>query len=236
MGKSRKVSKVKTPELLPKGQFVLTPERGIAETTFPDMAEMNKELEEFLVPLAKARLEELGKQSASKSVKIHHVDAWDIPAARFIDKRAKAMFKEISGFKNAVVDLSWASVYFNGDYILPHAHSRSQGSVVYMVSLGDDSDDDPMSGKFMISDPRLQLCCQDDGKYMSNNYMPDLKEGSMIVFPASIVHMVTPYMGDRPRITLAWNINEKALPLRKGQEAYGIPPHPGKAGVKRLTA
>lgn len=221
-------------ELLPKGQFVLTPEKNIAETTFLDMEDLNRELESFLMPYAQQRLAQTGKHSASKSVKIHHVDAWDLPAAKFLDARAQAMFREISGSKTSVVDLSWANIYFKGDYILPHAHSRSQGSVVYVVSLGDQSDDDPMSGKFTISDPRLALCRQGGEPIMNTNYMPDLKEGSMLVFPASVVHMVTPYMGDRPRITIAWNINDRELPPRQEMEARGIPPHPGKAGMKKL--
>ncbi len=221
--------------LLPRGQHVTTPEKHIATTDFPDMAGMNRELEDFLVKKAAERLQQEGKQSFSKSVKIHHVDAWDIPAAQFIDERAKAFFREITGFKTSVVDLSWANIYHKGDYIMPHAHSRSQGSVVYVVSMGDEDRQDPMSGKFLISDPRLPLCCQADGTYMSNSYVPDFKAGSMIVFPSSIVHMVTPYRGERPRITLAWNINEAELPPRSKEESIGIPPHPGKAGMKLIS-
>ncbi len=221
--------------LLPRGQHVTTPEKHIATTDFPDMENMNRELEDFLIRKAGERLEEQGKQSFSKSVKIHHVDAWDIPAARFIDKRARAFFRIITGFEKSVVDLSWANIYQEGDYIMPHAHSRSQGSVVYVVSMGDSDELDPMSGKFLISDPRLPICCQDGGTYMSNNYMPDFKAGSMIVFPASVVHMVTPYRGKHPRITIAWNINETALLPRSKEESIGIPPHPGKAGIKLLS-
>jgi Putative 2OG-Fe(II) oxygenase len=232
---SKKMTKVKSTDLLPKGQFVLTPEPNIAVTDFTDMAEMNAELEAFLTQHAKDKLGREGKQSSSKSTKVHHVDAWDIPSARFIDERAQALFREISGLKNSIVDLSWANVYQKGDYILPHAHSRSTGSVVYVVSMGDEDKADPLSGMFSISDPRLQVCCQAGGNYMSNNYMPDFKAGSMIVFPSDVVHMVTPYMGDRPRITLAWNINEKAQPPRSAEEIYGIPPHPGKAGIKLIS-
>jgi hypothetical protein len=34
----------------------------------------------------------------------------------------------------------------------------------------------------------------------------------MLVFPSQLVHLVNPYTGDSPRITLAWNINLVALP------------------------
>lgn len=217
--------------LLPKGQFVETPEKSIAVTNFQDMEEINKSLEEYLVNRAKEKLSLEGKQSASKSTKIHHVDSWDVPGARFIDERAKAFFRTITGLKNSIVDLSWANVYQKGDYILPHAHSRSVGSVVYVVSMGDQDDSDPLAGKFAISDPRLPFCCLADGKYMSNSYMPDFKAGSMIVFPSTVVHLVTPYQGVKPRITIAWNINERILPPRTEADMIGIPPHPGKTGL-----
>lgn len=220
--------------LLPKGQFVETPEKGIAHTIFPDMEEINRELAAYLTEKADERLGAEGKESSSKSTKIHHVDSWDVAGAHFLDERAKALFRTITGFDSAVVDLSWANIYRHGDYILPHAHSRAQGSVVYVVSMGDEDDSDPMSGKFAIADPRLPMCCLDDGKYMSNTYMPNFKPGSMIVFPASVVHMVTPYMGVKPRITVAWNINTHKLPPRSEQENYGIPVHPGIAKPKAL--
>ncbi|GLQ05542.1 putative 2OG-Fe(II) oxygenase [Sneathiella chinensis] len=221
--------------LLPKGQFVETPEKNIALTHFQDMEDMNRSLAAYLIEREQDKLGREGKQSFSKSTKIHHVDAWDAPGARFVDERAKALFRLITGLDQAVVDLSWANIYRQGDYIMPHAHSRSMGSVVYVVSMGDEDETDPMSGKFVISDPRLPLCCQADGRYMSNTYMPSLGAGSMIVFPASVVHMVTPYRGKSPRITLAWNINNVALKPRTERESYGIPPHPGKAKPRSLT-
>ncbi len=220
--------------LLPKGQYVETPEKTIAVTNFTDMEEFNAVLEAYLIDRATEKLEREAKQSSSKSTKIHHVDSWDVPGARFIDERAQTFFRTITGLQTSVVDLSWANVYQKGDYILPHAHSRSTGSVVYVVSMGDEDDSDPLSGKFSISDPRLSVCCLADGKYMSNNYMPNFKAGSMIVFPSSIVHMVSPYQGNRPRITIAWNINPAALPPRSAAESIGIPPHPGKAGARKL--
>lgn len=217
--------------LLPFGQHVTTPEKNIALTDFPDMQEMNKELEQFLLFKAAERLKREGKESSAKSTKIHHVDAWDLHSAQFINERAKAFFRLITGVENAVVDLSWASVYQHGDYIMPHAHSRSIGSVVYMVSEGDE-DEDLLSGKLVLSDPRLSVCCSADGTYMSNNFVPGFIPGSMIIFPSTVVHMVTPYKGKRPRITLAWNIVDKKLPPRKERESVGIPPHPGRAAMK----
>jgi hypothetical protein len=34
----------------------------------------------------------------------------------------------------------------------------------------------------------------------------------MMIFPSEWVHLVTPYTGNRPRITLSWNMHVRALP------------------------
>ena len=48
--------------------------------------------------------------------------------------------------------------------------------------------------------------------------MPDLYPGSLLIFPAELIHAVNPYGGERPRITLSWNINLTRLP---GDRAEG---------------
>lgn len=48
--------------------------------------------------------------------------------------------------------------------------------------------------------------------------MPDLYPGSLLVFPAEYIHAVNPYGGERPRITLSWNINLTRL---QGDRADG---------------
>jgi hypothetical protein len=50
---------------------------------------------------------------------------------------------------------------------------------------------------------------------MSTPHFPLLKPGTMVMFPSTAVHMVTPYVGTQtPRITLTWNINAEPLPNR----------------------
>ncbi len=223
MSKVKKTISGKT--VWPKNLEIEKVDQTIATTYFPDMEKFNEKLIEFMVKRSQEKLDKEGKVSSSKSTKLHHIDTWAVPGAKLINERAQTFFRQMTGAESSVVDLSWGNVYRNGDYIMPHAHNRSTGSVVYVVSMGD-IDDDPMSGKFCISDPRLPICRARGDALMSNNYMPDFKAGSMIVFPSSVVHMVTPYKGKNPRITLAWNINAKQLTARPEADSIGIPKHP----------
>ena len=38
-----------------------------------------------------------------------------------------------------------------------------------------------------------------------------MTHGSLVMFPDEVLHSVNPYHGVRPRITLAWNVNEPAM-------------------------
>jgi hypothetical protein len=47
---------------------------------------------------------------------------------------------------------------------------------------------------------------------MTQLLMPELRPGSLLIFPSEFVHTVHPYGGERPRITMSWNINLEKLP------------------------
>ncbi len=140
--------------------------------------------------------------------KVYHVERWDCEAARLIDQRAKALFTSALNKDQAVVDLSWASVYRAGSYCLPHSHFRTAASLVYFLDLGDAES----GGLFLFTDPRLKVCCKHEPGRMTYPVGPDLSPGVLMMFPSQCVHMVTPYSGTRPRITLSWNIDDKKLP------------------------
>jgi hypothetical protein len=51
--------------------------------------------------------------------------------------------------------------------------------------------------------------------------------GTMIAFPSTLVHCVNPYTGDRPCITLSWNIDKDVIPgsplAEWGTDRYNTP-------------
>ena len=145
-------------------------------------------------------------------VKVHHVDQWDSAAANFLHQRALALFSEVSGVVNPVCDMSWANVYRKGDYCLPHSHCRSEASVVYQLTTGNQHESDPIGGCLSFADPRMKSCCAEEAGRVTSALLPDMSAGMMIIFPSQLMHYVNPYGGDAPRITLSWNISAQAIP------------------------
>ena len=144
--------------------------------------------------------------------KIDHIDRWNVPEADLVHARAIAFFVNGLGFDQAVVDQCWANIYRKGDYCMPHSHIRGRIGIVYMVDTGDENPDSPMDGKFYFCDPRVETACDIQEHCLTRLLMPNLTPGSMISFPGPMVHGVNPYNGDRPRITMSWNINRQAIP------------------------
>lgn len=167
-----------------------------------------------------ARILELERHKGSRrryfqgacGTKVHHIERWGCSEADLIYARARELFRRALQAKEAVVDLSWASVYRSGDYCMAHSHRRSTASVVYCLDAGTDDPGDSVNGRFCFVDPRLECCCQEREAFMTTPFLPDLSAGTMIIFPSQLVHAVNPYTGTRPRITLSWNLNQQALP------------------------
>ncbi len=146
--------------------------------------------------------------------KIHKakLETWDCPELDLINARAEAFFKRTLGLGEAFVDGFWINVYRQWESIGPHCHRRATASLVYCVDNGDEDPDCPLSGRFSFVDPRLEACCQLEKGHMTNPLYPDMSAGTMLIFPGYILHTVAAYSGIRPRITIAWNINERELP------------------------
>lgn len=144
--------------------------------------------------------------------KIDDIHRWKKPEADLIHARAIALFINAFGFDQAVVDQCWANIYRKGDYCMPHSHIRSRIAVVYVVDPGDSDPDFPMDGRFYIADPRIKSSCNFQEHCLTQYIMPNMSTGSMYCFPGPMVHGVNPYNGERPRITLSWNINRLKVP------------------------
>jgi hypothetical protein len=144
-------------------------------------------------------------------VKIRHMDRWNSIEADLVSARARMLFCTVMGTPSAVIDSSWASVYRAGDFCMPHSHPRATAGILYMLDPGDHDPENELAGKFYFADPRIASCCQLQAGCLTNLLMPDLRAGSMLIFPGQFVHGVNPYSGGRPRITLSWNLNAQAL-------------------------
>ena len=158
------------------------------------------------------------------SAKVYDIDKWPSAAASLVNARALAFFRHATGSKSVAVDLSWASVYHDADFCLPHSHPRTLVSILYVLDLGDATGDGDGNGAFYFADPRLAPCCREEEGYMSTPCTPIFAPGLMVLFPGKVVHCVSPYHGARPRLTMSWNLNltaQKGAPLPDGVNRPG---------------
>jgi len=186
--------------------------RTIGMTTFPDVGDIH--------PALLARIRELESDPvfatrhlrSAGGITIYRLEQWDSPAADLLNARALHLGQLLLGGDTAVIDLCWATVSRRGDYALARSQERTAVSVVYCVDPGDDDAMDPLSGKLTIADPRVEACCPVRKDVVTNPLMPRMAAGTMVVFPSALVHMVNPYSGERPRISIAWNIDKDVIP------------------------
>jgi hypothetical protein len=175
-------------------------------TKFADFGDYHDALRRTILRLADdpASANEIGDGTIG-GMKIYDIDKWGCPAATLVHRRACELFRLATRRPEVAVDLCWATLYRTGDYFMPHSHPRTLASVLYAVDLGDSPD--PRHGQFCFADPRMKACCRVQDGYMSTPCAPALEPGTMIMFPGQTVHFVTLYRGERPRITLSWDLN-----------------------------
>lgn len=212
----------------PKGQTVHPlGHRTIGLTTFGDALAFH--------PALLSRIRELENDPrfsarhfrAGGGARIYHLDRWESPEAELLNARALHMAQMLLGTDTAVIDLSWATLSRRGDYVLARSHERTAVSLVYCVDSGDEDPMDPLSGKLAIVDPRVEACCPVRNGSVTNPLMPRMTPGTMLAFPSTLTHGVNPYSGDRPCITLAWNIDKDVIPgsplAAPGPDQYKTP-------------
>lgn len=184
-------------------------DQGIAVAQFPDIERFHPALIARVLELesdTNLAYDFAGRVGGSK---IFNLEQWDCPEADLIHFRALSMFCRITSSQTAVADSNWATTYRRGQYCMPHSHRRAVVSMVYLLSVGQCGKD--TGGDFRIADPRIDMCCRETRGCVTSPWTPGSVDGTMILFPARTVHFVEPYWGDEPRISLAWNVNAKAI-------------------------
>jgi Putative 2OG-Fe(II) oxygenase len=148
---------------------------------------------------------------AGCGAKVRNIQDWDVPAAALVHARAMLLAQQALAQQGVFADDTWASIYANGDYCMPHGHTRADVSIVYMLDPGDGDPSDAFAGQLCFIDPRIEWCCPLEPGRVTRPLMPRMSAGTMIVFAGAYVHTVMPYRGTRPRITMSWNITRERL-------------------------
>ena len=111
---------------------------------------------------------------------------------------------------------AWGIVMNQGDYSTQHHHADAHWSAVWYADAGDESPPEhPDAGCISFSDPRGAIT-----PFPAMNLRPSLlnvrpKTGMLIVFPGFMSHTVYPYLGTRPRISVASNFRmELTIPTK----------------------
>jgi hypothetical protein len=178
-------------------------------TVFSDGAIVHPELARLLLDQAARQPQGLlgfgGKKVRDPAI-------WDHPAAQLLTRRALLFFCKCYRQKAAHTTDLWANVMDPGDYSYPHCHYDSQASLVYYLDPGESDPKEKLAGRFHFSDPRIPFCCSTHPERPTRGLLPDIRPGTLLMFPSEFIHFVHPYRGTRPRITLAWNISPGANP------------------------
>ena len=135
------------------------------------------------------------------------LQTWGLAGMELLMQRALLMFCKVHNVNSAYVLDRWVNVMSHGEYSAPHCHYDAQSAVVYSLDVGDSDPGNSISGSFELQDPRLAACCPYQPQRPLRSLSPGIRPGLMLLFPAECLHFVHPYAGNRPRITVAWNIS-----------------------------
>lgn len=202
-------------DVWPKGVSIQPLERSVFFVIFAD----NEEFAGSLVnKLLKAESEFRDRTPpdwlGGGGAKIRDIASWDCPVLDLLNFRAMEFFKRVTGKKTAVIDDLWANVSRAGEFIGPHAHRRTEASLVYHLLPPPRAVCEKFEGSLGICDPRLERCCPAQPGHATSQIYPPMNPGTFVMFPSFISHYVTPFQGDDPRISIAWNIADSAIPGR----------------------
>jgi hypothetical protein len=211
---SRRTVRIRGKEIpvWPEAQKIISLKNSLVLITrFADVPRYHPELVRRILEQEKKSRYKADFERGGCGVKIYHLDRWQCAEAELIHLRALAFFSKVFKCKTPVADVSMANIFRDGDYCMPHSHTRTRASLVYSVTCGDPDPRHARSGQLCFVDPRMAACCQDEEGRMTTPLVPDMQPGTLVMFPSEVMHCVTPYTGKSPRITLAWNIDSRLL-------------------------
>lgn len=193
----------------PRGEIAALFETPVLWAELPGTGELNRQLTEAL----------LGEERAGASVSRSNVGGWhsapdlaqrpggcfqaitDQVAEHVLDFSRQLAGQPLDGYRLDVQ--GWAMIMRAGDYTVLHDHGDAHWSAVYWVDAGDPAP--APSGRLVLVDPR-RGGRPIPGVDIPANTVIEPRTASLVVFPGWLQHYVHVYRGDRPRISLSWNL------------------------------
>lgn len=118
----------------------------------------------------------------------------------------------------------WINVNPAGGYNAPHDHQGAFWSGCYYVQVPDDTEGDGGAIEFLSPHKPLPTQGNIKGPITSDKMRFRPKPGTVLIFPASLIHWVHPNDSGDDRVTIAFNCR-----FRTRGAAAGMPPAVGKA-------
>ncbi len=106
---------------------------------------------------------------------------------------------------------AWANVNRPGDFNNMHTHPGATWSGVYYVDHGE-SDAQAEGTALHLSDPSPLRGNLFFPELLSADFQVKPVPGLMVLFPSYMPHAVPPHRGDRPRISIAFNVRKEPFP------------------------
>ena len=185
---------------------------SIVTYVWEDSRKLNKELKKIILEKEK---ETTGVEQSN--VGGFHSEAnvfsWDCPEIKNLRTMINALAAQManaSGIKiGETFNISvagWANIIRNGNYHMPHNHPNNVWSGVYYIDDGSPDKNIKYNGAFEFCDPRPAAEMLSMDILQGKRYQITPKPGLMIMFPSFVFHYVHPYVGDKERINIAFNI------------------------------
>ena len=114
---------------------------------------------------------------------------------------------EEGGFEGQFQIVAWANINRQGAYDVIHKHPGNHWSGVYYVDAGEADPEVLMSGMFEFHDPRPDTTMSRiPGFDFGDTTAMRPRDGMMLLFPSWLAYSVHPYTGQKPRISISFNI------------------------------
>lgn len=146
----------------------------------------------------------------------------DTPVVELLEriKQLAAQYvAELIGRRDADFDTgwkirAWANVNGKGHFNRSHDHLGigSYLSGIYYVDVGDIGSNIGAKGRTVFEDrTHVAIDVNRSPDVLRRDFCMTPRNGRMVLFPAALMHSVEPYEGERPRITIAFNLFHPGL-------------------------
>lgn len=138
--------------------------------------------------------------------------------AKFCHAQLSRFLREVSDYSDEELQRlrfdyhAWFHVTRAGGYQGLHNHQNATWSGIFCVDPGDDVPDRPDSGLVRFHDPRWCSYMHSDAgntrlkmPWRHGGYDVRHRAGQLVIFPSYVMHEIFPYVGERPRVVIAFN-------------------------------